>query len=173
MTFQFGVFVGFRAAEVFKVFTQNRIQQCRLLSRSLTFHFAVEVFKVFAQDRFQQLLNAPPEHFQEVFRTFPRSKKCGGHAASSCQSPRTPAHGRRRHEVVQAAPLSSFRPAVQPSMEAAHASRGVRGVPDAVVEAQVGLDSAAVLLVAGRGRRVPVRQGPVAMPVGSRSVTSL
>ena len=34
-------------------------------------------------------------------------------------------------------------------------------MPDAVVEAPLGLDSAAVLLVAGRGGRVPVRFGKV------------
>ena len=42
---------------VFKVFSQNRIQQHRLSSRTLTFQFHVEVSKVLAQDRVQQRLH--------------------------------------------------------------------------------------------------------------------
>ena len=90
LTFQFLVVVG--DSQVFKVFTQNRVQQHRCLpSRSLTFRFPVEVFKVFAQDNVQLhhphhltlVLEDADEPFEGFFRTFPRPPK------SARVSPRT------------------------------------------------------------------------------------
>ena len=46
LTFQFRVVVGVQAAEVFTVFSQNRIQQRRLPSRSFTFQFLVVAFAI-------------------------------------------------------------------------------------------------------------------------------
>ena len=49
---------GGRSVEVFKVYSQDRIQLRLTLSKPLTFQFrAVEVFKALAQDRVQQLLH--------------------------------------------------------------------------------------------------------------------
>ena len=126
-------------------------------SRSLTFRFAVEVFKVFAQDRFQQLhpqLLAPRLKLFKFFSHF-RQVRAGVAADTSSWT-------RAAYEVAEAEHLAG----------AVHGGggcqwrRGARVVPDAVVGAPVGLDSAAVLLVAGRGGRVPVRRSPMASPVG-------
>ena len=48
---------------VFKIFFPDRVQQCRLLRRSLTILLRVEVFKVFAQDR----VHLHHSHLQLVF----------------------------------------------------------------------------------------------------------
>ena len=71
---------GGGGVEVFKVFSQDRIQQRSTSSKPLTFQFrAVEVFKALAQDRVHQ-----PLHLARVlrmrlgkgfFRTFPLWKK--------------------------------------------------------------------------------------------------
>ena len=73
--------------EVFKVLSQERIQQHCTSSRPLTFQFQVvqeeggeEVFLVFL-DRVQQFLHLTLVLLMAlgkvVFRTFPRGKKCG------------------------------------------------------------------------------------------------
>ena len=80
-TFQFRVVLEEGSVEVFKVFSQDRIQQHFTSSRPLTFQFrAVEVFKALALDRVQQ-----PLHLtlwaRVFFALFPEGKKCGARSA--------------------------------------------------------------------------------------------
>ena len=106
-TFQFRAVVG-EVVEVFKVFSQNRIQQRRFLSRTWTFQFAVEVFKVFPRtleqivdilDELQDALRDPgstasiavsrDEAFQQFFsHFFPISRKCAVRREVECRSRR-------------------------------------------------------------------------------------
>ena len=73
LTFQLLVVVGF--VEVFKVFSQDRVQQ-RL---PLTFQFLVAIFKASSQAKVYLPLLLSPDAANEagvgVFRTFPRGKK--------------------------------------------------------------------------------------------------
>ena len=81
LTFQF-LEMFLLEIEVFKVFTQNRVQQHRSLSsRTFTFQFPVEVFKVFAQDKVQ--LHHPHHLALQLAQ-----KKCEGHRAVECAAGR-------------------------------------------------------------------------------------
>ena len=89
-TFQFRVEMEEGSVEVFKVLSQDRIQQHCTLSRPLTFQFrAVEVFKALAQGRVQQplhltlvLLMALGKGFFALFPSWKKSAGLGPHSGS-------------------------------------------------------------------------------------------
>ena len=77
---------GGGGVEVFKVFSQDRIQQHFTSSRPLTFQFrAVEVYRALAQDRVQQLLHLTLVLLVALGKgflaLFPEGKKCGVRSA--------------------------------------------------------------------------------------------
>ena len=96
MTFQFLVVVP--DSQVFKVFFQDRVQQCRLSSRTLIFQLPVEVFNVFPRTGFSSFflsgsLCCCVKHcvcaVLRVFSHFsPAQKKCEGRCALECESAR-------------------------------------------------------------------------------------
>ena len=75
LTFQFQG-VGYRALEVFKVFTQDKVRCSALLSRTFTIEFPAEVFKIFVPVRAQQRLPqfSPESRFKGFFELFQPKK---------------------------------------------------------------------------------------------------